>query len=98
MSEWRRTATAIEMYDADADTWVRISDDFGVDTVRVDTLTGLHTVNLYVRSNTSGYNSKICNRSLLHKRAVMSQLYDLGLRLLDDDDFTKFAQQVLFDT
>lgn len=97
MANWRRNNNVIEIEEEDS-IWVFFSEDFGISRIIVDTLTGKHSIEVYVHSQKGGKNSAVIDRESITKTRVMDTLYSLGLSILDIPDSIMLAQQILLES
>lgn len=95
MAWWRVEGSMMAVYDEEGGNELFTCEHFGVSTVIVDMLTGKHRVQVFVDSPRSGLNRAIVSRSAISKRRVMSELYEIGLAVLDDDELIPVVQEIL---
>ena len=98
MLTWRINGRSLEIEDPASGSWAHLCDAFGISSVDVDLLTGIHEVVLYVDSARSGLNTTRIMREDLQKQTIMPRLYSLGLSLLDGNDDIPLVQQILFES
>ena len=97
MPEWKRRDGFILVYNELNDRWSRFSDNFGVQSIKVDILTGYHHMQIFVDSSISGRNTSWLPYDDLTKRSIMSKCYRIGLRVIDTDGAIEIVQQILME-